>query len=363
MAPQLALRPDLPRLELLDPSVFESPPVLKALASASRKLAEFKGVAASIPQQDILINSLGLQEAKDSSAIENIVTTHDELFRDSVFPDVANPAAKEVLRYGRSLRVGWDALRLQGILTTNHLLEIQRTLEPGKAGFRRLPGTELRDQHGAVVYTPPQPDQVPQLMSELDYFINDAARFDADPLIKMALIHHQFESIHPFYDGNGRTGRILNVLYLVQHGLLDTPILYMSRYIVRTKPEYYRLLQDVRERQAWQEWVVYLLTAVEETAGDGIRTVVAIRTAMLDFKHRIRAGYKFYSQDLINHLFGQPYTRIRALQRDLDVSRSTAANYLEALTAGGFLEKRRAGRSNYYINTALYRILTATDAA
>lgn len=360
--PSPAAQPPL-SLESLDPSAFESLAILKKLASASRKLAEFKGVAASIPQQDILINSLGLQEAKDSSAIENIFTTHDELFRDSAFPGEANSAAKEVLRYGRSLRVGLDALRQHGLITTNHLLEIQRTLEPGKSGFRGLPGTVLRNQFGAVIYTPPPPDRIAGLMGDLDRFINDPARSALDPLIKMALIHHQFESIHPFYDGNGRTGRILNVLYLVQQGLLDTPILYMSRFIVRTKPEYYRLLQDVRERQAWPEWIIYLLTAVEETASDGIRTVTAIREAMLDFKHRIRASYKFYSQDLINHLFVQPYTRIRALEHELDVSRGTATNYLDALADAGFLNKRRAGRATYYINTALYRILTATGAA
>jgi Fic family protein len=297
---------DPPQLESLDPGLFETQVVLKKLASASRKLAEFKGIAASIPQQDVLINSLGLQEAKDSSAIENIVTTHDELFRDSVFPEEANSAAKEVLRYGRSLRVGWSALQTHGLITTNHILDIQRTLEPAKAGLRRVPGTVLRDQDGAVAYTPPSPECIAQQMADLDRFINDAARFPADPLIKMALIHHQFESIHPFYDGNGRTGRILNVLYLVQQGLLDTPILYMSRHIVRTKPEYYRLLREVRERGTWGAWVTYLLTAVEETAGDGIRTVIAIRAAMLDYKHRIRASHKFYSRDLINHLFGQP---------------------------------------------------------
>jgi len=179
----------------------------------------------------------------------------------------------------------------------------------------------------------------------------------ADPLIKMALIHHQFESIHPFYDGNGRTGRIVNVLYLVKEGLLDTPALYLSSHIVRTKATYYRLLQTVREEDTWEAWVLYLLDAVEQTAVQTIATIHAIKAALFDYKHRIRNGYKFYSQDLINHLFTHPYTKIDALQRDLQVSRLTATKYLDALAAGGLLQKNRQGRSNYYVNVALREVL------
>jgi Fic family protein len=174
----------------------------------------------------------------------------------------------------------------------------------------------------------------------------------------MALIHHQFESIHPFYDGNGRTGRIINVLYLVKAGLLDIPVLYLSRHIVQTKGDYYRLLQSVRERDAWEEWVLYILTAVEATAGQSIATIRAIKTALMDYKHRIRSEFKFYSQDLINNLFTHPYTKIEFLQRDLGVSRLTATKYLEALTAAGLLQKRKIGRWNYFINPALTSILT-----
>ena len=296
-------------LDQLRAERFETPAVLKKLATASRSLAELKGVAASIPNQSILINSLGLQEAKDSSAIENIVTTNDELFRESLFPDEpGNPAAKEVGRYAQALRVGFNAVVQHRLLTNNHILDIQRELEQNAAGFRTLPGTALRDQNGAVVYTPPEPTLIPDLMSNLERFINDDDRFPADPLVKMALLHHQFETIHPFYDGNGRTGRIINVLYLVKQRLLDIPVLYMSRHIVRTKPDYYRLLQAVRDTDAWEEWVVYMLTAVDATAREGIETVVAIRDALLEMKHRIRSTYKFYSQDLINTLFSHPYT-------------------------------------------------------
>jgi Fic family protein len=346
-------------LDQLLPARFETPAVLKKLAAASRSLAELKGVAASIPNQSILINSLVLQEAKDSSAIENIVTTNDELFRESLFPDEpGNPAAKEVGRHAQALRIGFDAVSQQRLLTTNHILEVQRELERNTAGFRALPGTVLRDQNGNVVFTPPEPTLVPALMADLERFINDDALFAADPLIKMALMHHQFETIHPFYDGNGRTGRIINVLYLVKHALLDIPVLYMSRHIVRTKPDYYRLLQAVRNEDAWEDWVVYMLTAVDETAREGIETVAAIRDALLDMKHRIRKAYKFYSQELINNLFSHPYTKIAFVQQDLGVSRLTATKYLETLAAGGLLQKQRVGRSNYYINTALYTILT-----
>jgi Fic family protein len=347
-------------LTALRPDRFDRPDILKRLNSASRQLAELKGVAASMPNQSILISTLGLQEAKDSSEIENIVTTHDELFRDIAFPEGAgSAAAKEVARYRQALAVGYAAVRANGLLTINHILDIQAALEHNRAGFRALPGTALKGDGGRVVYTPPQdPQTILALMDDLEHFINDEGLFDADPLVKMALIHHQFESIHPFYDGNGRTGRIINVLYLVKQGLLDIPVLYLSRHIVRTKPDYYRLLQEVREQDCWEDWVLYMLTAVERTASEGIATIQAIKTLLLNTKHRVRAGYRFYSQDLINNLFSCPYTKIEFIERDLKVSRLTATKYLDALVDGGFLVKRKIGRSNYYINPPLYGILT-----
>ena len=350
----------IPPLEALAPQRFDTPAILKKLALASRKLAELKGVAASIPNQGILINTLGIQEAKDSSAIENIVTTHDELFRDDLFPEShPNPAAKEVLRYRHALRIGFDEVHRSSLITVNHIIQIQAKLEQNNAGFRKLPGTALKDGAGQIVYTPPQnPDTIIALMRDLERFINDDDLYPTDPLIKMALLHHQFESIHPFYDGNGRTGRIINVLYLVKQGLLDIPVLYLSRYIVQTKPEYYRLLQTVREQDTWEDWVLYMLTAIEETAADTIQTIHAIKAALMDYKHRIRAEHKFYSQDLINNLFTHPYTKIEFIERDLKVSRITATKYLEALTQNGFLHKQKKGRSNYYVNIALNAILT-----
>lgn len=349
-------------LESLDPGRFDSPAILKKLASSSRALAELKGIAASIPNQGILINTLGLQEAKDSSAIENIVTTHDELFKDDILPDgLGNSAAKEVLRYRQALRLGYERVKRTGLISTNHLIEIQAELERNNAGFRKLPGTSLKDSNGQVVYMPPQnPDEIIMLMSDLERFINDPDRFAADPLIKMALIHHQFESIHPFYDGNGRTGRILNVLYLLREGLLDVPVLYLSSYIVKTKADYYRLLQGVRDDDAWEAWVLYVLTAVEETAVHTLQTVQAIKEALFDYKHRIRLKFKFYSQDLINNLFTHPYTKIEFVQRDLGVTRLTATKYLDLLAEENFVEKMKIGRSNYYVNVSLNAILRNT---
>ena len=277
--------PPLTPLEQLNPARFETPAIFKKLASSSRKLAELNGMAATIPNQGILISTLGLQEAKDSSEIENIVTTHDDLFKDDVLPEsFANPAAKEVLRYRQALQVGFERVRTSGLLTCNHIIDIQGELERNHAGFRKLPGTALKDGGGQTIYTPPQdPAEIVSLMRSLGRFINEPDVFDADPLIKMALIHHQFESIHPFYDGNGRTGRIVNVLYLVKEGLLDIPVLYLSKHIVRHKADYYRLLQTVRENDTWEDWVLYLLEAVEQTAGQTIVTVQAIKTALFDY--------------------------------------------------------------------------------
>ena len=351
-------------LQGLDPARFETPALLKQLVASHRNLAELKGVAMSMPNQGILINTLVLQEAKDSSEIENIVTTHDELFREVAhFGAGGGQAAKEVSRYAQALRVGFDAVRQSGLLTLGHILQIQEALERNQAGLRKVPGTALLDGAGQVVYTPPSPEHLPALMGDLERFINDGAMYPSDPLIKMALIHHQFETIHPFYDGNGRTGRIINVLYLVRQALLDIPVLYLSRAIVRNKGDYYRLLQSVRDDDRWEEWVLYMLRAVEQTAVETIETVKEIRALVMDYKHRIRDEYRFYSQDLINNLFSHPYTRIEFIQRELGVSRLTAASYLDHLVAGGFLRKHKVGRSNYYINEPLLRVLTCSRQA
>lgn len=350
----------IPPLYALSSERFETAPILKCLNTASRNLAELKGVAASIPNQDILISTLTLQEARDSSAIENIITTQDDLYREDEPGTSAATAVKEVLRYRQALRAGFAQVQQHGLLTLNTILDIQQQLECNLAGLRRLPGTALRDGAGRTVYEPPQDArEVARLMGELERFIHDEPPFPVDPLVKMALIHHQFESIHPFYDGNGRTGRIVNVLYLVKERLLDIPVLYLSRHIVRTKPDYYRLLQAVREEDAWEAWVLYMLDAVAGTARETVDTIQAIRALLQQTKQRVRERHKFYSQDLINNLFNHPYTRVEFAQRELGVSRLTATKYLDALAADGVLEKVRVGRNNYYMNRPLFALLSS----
>ncbi|MFB3845397.1 MAG: Fic family protein [Candidatus Cloacimonadaceae bacterium] len=349
-------------LKPLPPSQeIETKTVLRKASVANRYLGELKGISTTIPNQLILINTLPLQEAKDSSAIENIITTNDDLYREELFPDYGlNPAAKEVNNYVAALKAGFDLIKKHSLLTANHLIDIQSKLVNHKSGFRKLPGTELKnEQTGETVYVPPQNyDDIVSLMSNLEQFINDDTMFDADYLVKMAIIHYQFESIHPFADGNGRTGRIINVLYLVLKGLLDIPVLYLSRYIVRNKGSYYRLLQKVRDEQAWEEWILFMLEGIETTAKQTIRIIEDIGKAMTDYKHRIRDKHKFYSQELINNLFFHPYTKIEFIMRDLNVSRITATKYLDALTEDGLLIKEKISRSNYYVNIALYNILT-----
>jgi len=312
-----------------------------------------------MPNPQLLVSSLSLQEAKDSSEIENIVTTHDELFRETLHAESsASAASKEVARYRQALDIGWRAVERSQLLTSNHIVEIQAALEQNQAGLRKLPGTALKNNAGDTVYTPPSPETLPALMRDLERFINEPDAADLDPLIKMALIHHQFESIHPFYDGNGRSGRILNVLYLVKEGLLHSPILYLSRAILRSKTDYYRLLQQVRTQNRWEDWVRYMLHAVDTTAAHTLNTAQAIKTNMVHYKRAIREKHKFYSQDLINLLFTHPYCKIEFLQTALNTSRLTASNYLNRLTQDGFLQKHKVGRNVYYINMALFEILT-----
>ena len=336
---------------------YETRAVLKKATIASRYLAELKGVASTIPNEAILINTLALQEAKHSSEIENIVTTHDELFKAELFSGAGtNPAAKEVQDYATALKKGFVLVRETGLIRLSDLLTIQEAMEKNKAGFRKLPGTELKNtQTGEVVYTPPQhPQDIEYLMNNLAQYINDNALCNADPLVKMAIIHHQFESIHPFYDGNGRTGRILNMLYLVAQGLLDLPILYLSRYLIQTKAEYYQQLQAVRESDEWESWLLYILEGVTQTAQATIELIKQIKILMQNYKQQMRAELpKIYSQELLNNLFNHPYTKIEFVMTDLSVSRLTATKYLDQLVKLGLLKKEKISRSNYYINQPL----------
>jgi len=347
-------------LKDLPPDVeLETKAVLKQAAVSHRHLAELKGISNNIPNQGILINTLPLLEAKDSSTIENIITTHDEIFREGLYGDFLNhPAAKEVQNYSHALHAGYNKIRETDLFTGNQILEIQERIVKDNAGFRKLPGTNLKnEQTGEVVYTPPQNEaEIIHLMRNLEQYINDDTLSDVDPLIKMAVIHFQFESIHPFYDGNGRTGRIINILYLVHKGFLDIPVLYLSRYIIRNKANYYRFLQEVRDHGNWQEWILFMLKGVEETSIQTIDLIESIRRIMQDYKVRIRKEYRFYSQDLLNNLFFHPYTKIEFLEKDLGITRQTAAKYLDELAEGGFLIKEKMGNSNFYINKPLFEL-------
>ncbi len=341
---------------------IETKSVLRKTASAHRALAELKGVLQSIPNENILLETLALSEARESSAIENIISTFDEVYRSRLYEDrFASPAAKEVHQYAQALIEGYRLIGNKGVMTLNHILRIQQIVEMNDAGFRKLPGTRLlNDRTGEVVYTPPQDHaMILALMDNLEAFINDDSLMDADPLVKMALIHHQFESIHPFYDGNGRTGRIINILYLVLKGLLDLPVLYLSRHIIRQKSDYYRLLQVVREKDEWEEWICFMLDGIEVTSREAIELVHSIRNLMHEYKHLIRSRYpRIYSQDLLNNIFKYPYTRIEFLESDLGVSRNTAIRYLDQLVGSGILSKQRVGRYTYFVNRELFRLLS-----
>lgn len=355
LKPSYQIPPLPPQVEI------ETVPVLKALTRASRALADLKGQAKTIPNQGILIDTLALQEAKASSEVENIVTTQDELFQADVFPDdPQSPAAKEVALYRDALQLGYARLiETGGLIPNSAVIDMFRLLKGRNDGFRATPGTALKnEQTGTLVFVPPQDArEIVAHMTALERFINDDSLSELDPLIKMAIIHHQFESIHPFPDGNGRIGRILNVLYLTRTGLLDIPVLYLSRFITRNKADYYRHLQAVRDSGDWQAWIIYMLDAVAETSATTVEIVIGMRDQMAAAKHRLRAELpKLYSQELLNNLFRHPYTRIEYLQKDLGVSRQTAAKYLDTLAEHGFVEKHRSGKSNYFVNTALVKL-------
>lgn len=343
---------------------IESKKVLKKLASAHRALAELKGIVSSIPNENILINTLGLQEAKDSSAIENIITTHDDIFKAELNLDgFKSLNAKEVQNYISALKKGFSLITKNKILTNNDIIAIQSELEKNNAGFRKVPGTALKNATtGEIIYTPPQDyNTIQNLMTNLEQYINNPVMSEFDTLVKMAIIHYQFESIHPFYDGNGRTGRIINVLYLVMNDLLNLPVLYLSRYIIEHKADYYKLLQEVRETDNWENWVLYMLDSVEQISKETIILIGKIRDLIFEYKILLRNNYKFYSQDLLNNLFKHPYTKIEFIENDLGVSRITASKYLNLLAKDKVLKKEKLGTGNYYINEKLIKILTIKD--
>jgi Fic family protein len=347
-------------IKLLPPEAeLETKRVLKQLSRSHRALAELKGFADMIPNKNILINAVTINEAKDSSEIENIITTHDELFKAMSQANYNNPAAKEVVNYRTALWHGYELVKEKQILTTNMIVEIQQLIEKNRAGIRKLPGTVLKNEAtGEVVYTPPSGEkEILSLMGNLEKYINDDYD-NVDPLIKLAVIHYQFETIHPFYDGNGRTGRIINVLYLILKELLDSPILYLSKYIILNKSAYYRLLQEVRTKNNWEEWILFILEGVEQTAEETLLLVKRINDVVEKTAEDIKNALpKIYSRKLVDLLFYEFYTKIVYIEKGLNVSRKTASVYLSSLEEAGFLVSQKIGKERIYMNTRLFEVV------
>ncbi|WP_027389165.1 Fic family protein [Chrysiogenes arsenatis] len=349
---------DLPELP---PHVeLESKAVLKAAIGANRALAELKGVGELVPNQAVLVQSIGLQEAKLSSEIENIVTTNDELYR--AFANHGAKAhlhTKEVLRYQEALWHGFSAIRQHNRpLTTNLYEELFQIIKQTTAGVRKTPGTKLTNSQGDIIYTPPEGEAVlRQKLANFEKFIY--AEDGVDPLVKLAVIHYQFEAIHPFTDGNGRTGRIINILYLIEHNLLEIPILYLSRYIIENKNDYYAGLRGITERQAWEDWILYLLRGVEITAQQTRAKILSIRDLMFADMETVRTQLpKVYSKELLELLYRQPYCKIRFLEEAGIAHRQTASSYLKSLEHIGILRAIKAGREVYYINQRFLDLLS-----
>lgn len=340
----------------------ESTQVLKALTRASRSLAELKGREDSLPNKGILVDTLALQEAQASSEIENYVTTQDQVFQlgQQKPSQRIDPNEKEVARYRDALKCGYKRLMSSdGLLTNNTIIEMYRVLKEKDDGFRLHAGTALaHDVTKEIVYVPPQhPENVRKHMAELEQYINTPDIDQLDPLIRMAIIHHQFESIHPFSDGNGRIGRLINVLYLVKMDLLQTPSLYLSRYITRNKAGYYRLLQHTRDTGHWEDWILYMLEGVEVIATETTMLIEQIKIQMAELKTRMRKEFpSMYSQDLLNNLFRHPYTKIAYVMDELGCSRPTATRYLSELHKAGLLERLKSGRDVYYVNVPLVNL-------
>lgn len=355
LKPYNDLPPLPPKIEI------ETKAVLKKAISAGRSLAELKGVGEIIPNQAILINSLVLQEAKASSEIENIVTTNDALFRAFAAGTAAiDPATKEVLRYREALWEGFNTLKGRELLTTNLFIKVVQTIKQNSAGIRTTPGTKITNlATGEIIYTPPESEAILRnKLKNLEDYIHGSNQ--TDPLIKLALIHYQFEAIHPFSDGNGRTGRIINILYLVFKGLLDLPVLYLSKYIIEQKVDYYRLLRGVTYSGEWEPWILFMLDAVEQTASFTREKIVQIRELMDETLRIAREALpqRVYSKELIELLFHQPYVKVETVVQAGIAERKTASVYLKELDKAAILRGQRVGRENLYVNVRLYELLS-----
>lgn len=357
----MSWRADTPynQLPLLPPlnEHIETLAILRACIKARAALAELKQAGELLPNQGLLINLLPLLEAKDSSEIENIVTTTDKLFQFSDDEQNADPATKEALRYRTALREGFMDLKRRP-LCTNTAIEVCSALKGSPMEIRRIPGTTIGNQAtGETIYTPPVGEgAIRDLLGNWEQFIH--AEDELDPLIKMAISHYQFEAIHPFFDGNGRTGRILNVLYLINTELLTLPILYLSRYIVQNKADYYRLLNEVTSAGNWEEWILYVLKGVEQTSQWTHQKIIAIRELMENTTAHIKQELpKIYSHELLQVLFEQPYCRISNLTDKNIVQRQTASNYLKQLADIGVVTEVTTGKEKLFVHTKLMRLM------
>jgi Fic family protein len=364
---QPSWRADQPynKLPVLPPlAELETKAVLKRCITARAALAEFKQAAELIPNQAMLINTIPLLEAKDSSEIENIVTTTDLLFQYAQGGDnQADAATKEALRYRTALHSGFESLQARPLCTAT-AVEICRTLKTDDMDIRRVPGTQLTNHRtGEVIYTPPEGEaHLRELLANWERFLHNQT--EIDPLIRMAVGHYQFETIHPFADGNGRTGRVINILFLIQQELLTLPILYLSRYIIANKADYYRLLLDVTREHAWEPWVLYMLQAVEDTARWTIAKIAAIRNLAEVTAMHVRTSLpKIYSRELVDVIFEQPYCRIGNLVEKQVAQRQAASRYLKELVSIGVLREVQVGKEKLFIHPKLMQLLLRDDNA
>lgn len=350
------------KLEILPPAreKVETIEILRQVNKAAAALAELKGIAKTIPNQAMLINAIVLQEAKDSSEIENIITTQDELYKAlTVNKSKVSANVKEVVNYRSAIFHGYNIAKKQGFIRVNDIINIQQELVNNNAGIRSNPGTVLKnDKTGEIVYTPPQDKE--EILNLLTNFIHHFNQLDDDlsPLINLAILHFQFESIHPFYDGNGRTGRILNILYLILNDLIDVPILYLSSYIIKNKPEYYRLLNRTNQEGKWEKWILFMLKAVESTSKDTIKRIANIKDLLDKSIIKVQTeSPKIYRKELVELLFEQPYSKIEYVVDKLNVERKAASRYLKELENIGLLESQKIGRETIYLNKKLIEIL------
>lgn len=354
-------------LPMLPPKAdIESKRILRKTISAGRALAQLNGTLLNLPNPTLFLDTIYLQEAKASSEVENIITTNDELYKSLVADrKIENSATKEVLSYKEALWLGLEELKTKPFITTNLCVKIVQCIKQNNASIRNTPGTALSNTQGEIIYTPPSGEQIiREKLANLEKFINedetssDEHSRTIDPLIKMAILHYQFEAIHPFSDGNGRTGRILLLLYLKISGLLDIPAIYLSEYIIKNKIEYYKCLKDVTEKNDWERYILYMLDMIEETANKGLKRLNKITVAMEETATEIKKKLPIvYSKDLIQILFRLPYTKRQHLINENIGNLKTVGNYLIALEKNGFLKSEKVGKEKLYLNQKLLKIL------